>query len=508
MRVQRSLRDRGYARLFGLLVLALVGSGCGYQPAPVAPPPGSPNAAAPSQPTAAPAAGAAPVSPIAAAVPTGPLPAMLWDAEPATPAWAGGRKDEPFDVKQFLESRAAPADNAAPLYFAALAELSGNMYPLQLPPGAAWPWRAPVPPQVKTLSDSIDGFSDTRRMWSGVFPVADLERVLAAAQPALSKLDAAQQNSRCVFVTGLGIDAMAPHAQASRTVARLAVMRMYRARVTGDFAAVGLAVRQTLRLSRDLRPRGMHVVQLVSAVFDGMVFTAISDLMRAQRGLTVEHCDGLLALLAEHEARGIPSTEEGIRMEYIIARNEIEAVRAGRHPLGDPSSPFAPSPQGKPKPDLDWEEEVAACNRVFARLLTMAAQPSHEILANQLVAKARLALRGETAVLVRTLAPALDTAFDVTSRRQAQWAAAVCLVAIRRYQLAHGSFPADLDTAAREAGVAVPMDPYSGQAMHYRLADGRPLVYSVGPDQKDDGGRIEWNLSPNGPGDYVFRLEP
>jgi hypothetical protein len=53
---------------------------------------------------------------------------MLPGGEPGVPAWAGQDKDEPFDVKQFLESRAAPEENAAPLYFAAMAEISVGMY--------------------------------------------------------------------------------------------------------------------------------------------------------------------------------------------------------------------------------------------------------------------------------------------------------------------------------------------------------------------------------------------
>ena len=35
---------------------------------------------------------------------------------------------------------------------------------------------------------------------------------------------------------------------------------------------------------------------------------------------------------------------------------------------------------------------------------------------------------------------------------------------------------------------AVPPDRYTGNPLSYRLQDGRPLVYSVGPDQKDDAG--------------------
>ena len=100
---------------------------------------------------------------------------MLRDGGPKVPTWAGQQKDEPFDVKQFLESRAAPADNAAPLYFAALAELGPDMY---AGPGAPawWPWRAPAPPRVGSLGQSIGKLSNADQLRAGAFPLAEVER--------------------------------------------------------------------------------------------------------------------------------------------------------------------------------------------------------------------------------------------------------------------------------------------------------------------------------------------
>jgi hypothetical protein len=48
-----------------------------------------------------------------------PAPASSTSAEDI-PDWAGERTDEPFDVRAFIENRAAPADNTAPLYVEAL----------------------------------------------------------------------------------------------------------------------------------------------------------------------------------------------------------------------------------------------------------------------------------------------------------------------------------------------------------------------------------------------------
>ena len=35
------------------------------------------------------------------------------------------------------------------------------------------------------------------------------------------------------------------------------------------------------------------------------------------KGLTIEHCDRMLALLLEHEARSISAYSEGLRAEYV-----------------------------------------------------------------------------------------------------------------------------------------------------------------------------------------------
>ena len=64
----------------------------------------------------------------------------------------------------------------------------------------------------------------------------------------------------------------------------------------------------------------------------------------------------------------------------------------------------------------------------------------------------------------------------------------------------------DLAAAAKEAGLSsVPIDIYSGEALHYNVLDGRPVLYSVGSDQIDDGGLVDWNYGQQ-PGDFVLLL--
>jgi hypothetical protein len=82
----------------------------------------------------------------------------------------------------------------------------------------------------------------------------------------------------------------------------------------------------------------------------------------------------------------------------------------------------------------------------------------------------------------------------VNSPRKFAWAqAAVNLArtacALERHRLAHGKYPETLDALAPQFIAKVPPDPIGGQPLHYRLTDdGHFILYSVGWNEKDDGG--------------------
>ena len=63
-----------------------------------------------------------------------------------------------------------------------------------------------------------------------------------------------------------------------------------------------------------------------------------------------------------------------------------------------------------------------------------------------------------------------------------------------------------LDAAAAETALkTTPIDPYSGQPLRFTTVAGRPTIYSVGKDMKDDGGLADWKFGAQ-PGDYLFVL--
>jgi hypothetical protein len=81
------------------------------------------------------------------------------------------------------------------------------------------------------------------------------------------------------------------------------------------------------------------------------------------------------------------------------------------------------------------------------------------------------------------------------------------LLAVERYRLQTGAWPAKLEELTPGLLKAVPLDPFDGKLLRYRRFSDGIVVYSVGPDSTDDGGEVElalgtWRPAP----DVGYRL--
>jgi hypothetical protein len=74
---------------------------------------------------------------------------------------------------------------------------------------------------------------------------------------------------------------------------------------------------------------------------------------------------------------------------------------------------------------------------------------------------------------------------------QAQLDLARVACVLERYRLVHGEYPESLDALTPRFIAKVPHDIINGQPLHYRRTHGGQLIlYSVGWDEKDDGGNV------------------
>ena len=84
---------------------------------------------------------------------------------------------------------------------------------------------------------------------------------------------------------------------------------------------------------------------------------------------------------------------------------------------------------------------------------------------------------------------ALEGTLSRMLKAQAARELALSAVALKRYQLRHGEYPAGLADSSPEFVSEIPRDPVDGNPLRYKLnGDGSLLLYSIGEDGKDDGG--------------------
>jgi hypothetical protein len=101
--------------------------------------------------------------------------------------------------------------------------------------------------------------------------------------------------------------------------------------------------------------------------------------------------------------------------------------------------------------------------------------------------------------ITRLLMPAVSKLGAGFRRQHAEVRCLIAALAAERYRRAHGRWPESLAQLTPQLLGEVPLDPYDGKPLRFkRLAVG-VLVYSVGPDEADDGGVLDPE-SPGRPG--------
>jgi hypothetical protein len=93
------------------------------------------------------------------------------------------------------------------------------------------------------------------------------------------------------------------------------------------------------------------------------------------------------------------------------------------------------------------------------------------------------------APLTSVLAPALVRVFQAVSKGEAWSLLAAAGVGVCRYALQHGRLPSDWADLVPQVIPFVPVDPFEGKPLRMKLLEEEVVIYSVGPDFQDDGGR-------------------
>lgn len=112
-------------------------------------------------------------------------------------------------------------------------------------------------------------------------------------------------------------------------------------------------------------------------------------------------------------------------------------------------------------------------------------------------------------ILESMFLPNFTKATQTLARNQTLADEAQTVCALERYRLAHGRYPESLEALVPQFIDKLPHDIIGGRPLHYRRTDdGRFLLYSIGWNEKDDGGTVAPNRDGREDlenGDWVWR---
>jgi hypothetical protein len=210
--------------------------------------------------------------------------------------------------------------------------------------------------------------------------------------------------------------------------------------------------------------------------------------------------------LAEEDR--FPLFETVVRGERGYAHDVLSNLAKKEWPLADDADDWGLTGAERRSADLQRIKLRAAHAehlRASARMLEIARLPLHQRAeALAALAKEQQPVKSPAASVVRACC-ALDNAERLA---KAHSRCLIVAIAAERYRQARGEWPASPDALVPGYLDAVPLDPFDGRPVRYRLADGGVIVYSVGPDGVDNKGRLA-SKNPNEPGtDLGWRLWP
>jgi hypothetical protein len=149
------------------------------------------------------------------------------------------------------------------------------------------------------------------------------------------------------------------------------------------------------------------------------------------------------------------------------------------------------------------QDDLASHQRLSAKCRESAAKPYYQ--SRQGMQGMDAAIRERpVGVLTAMLAPALSRFAEMAALADARRATARAALAAARYRAAHGKLPDKPEDLLGESMPLWPSDPFDGKPLRWKQTGKELVIYSIGPDCKDDGGTpLETSRST---GDIAFRV--
>ncbi len=308
-------------------------------------------------------------------------------------------------------------------------------------------------------------------------------------------------------------------ANGMREIAR-ALQRSSMARLgQGDVAGTIDDQVAMLQLARHVGRQGTMVEHLIALAIEGMAHRSISQTIFSDK-CTAEDLARLAAEL-KAQSRVLPVGPLHLQSERVAVLDAVIHIgRNGPIPWNGNFSNTALGINSQPptvgdellRASIDWETVCVTLNEIFDKLEKALASdgasrataieqfeaelkaieqefgtPKKKILSALAGRGSRSTMAGN--ILATTITPGVRQLSDADRRSAAQHSLNEVAVALQRFRLEHGKYPMQLDELVPVFLAEVPLDPFTGGPLVYKPDKGDPfLLYSRGPNKKDDGG--------------------
>jgi hypothetical protein len=386
----------------------------------------------------------------------------------------------PLTFEEFQGLNATP--NAAPFYRAAFALIRPSREQLgQVLKLGEDTWSEPGPPSVD-LQQQANQYLGSERVTR-----------------ALELIDEANRMSWCLWVEDYssGYGTVIPHLSYVREVAKLILLRARLRYAAGDQEGAVADVQSAMRLAASLEFDRFTISELVQDSCLERSVTAIAQ-MAETAPMSAQAAGALGKSLVAAEP--LLDVTEALRMEAAIMYDVSEKL-LGEWDIG--RVPEVPDRGQLPRRWLEWRLLVSYPFRPLYRLeqtrliqynnalISLSQQPYYMAKDRLRTLEVSLHLDHRAFHLVSWLASTLTKLQSRAAKTQALLRAASVGLALEAYRDAEGAYPESLAVLSPQYFPEVPVDPFTGKGLVYRLTDHEVLVYSIGDNGKDDRGLKE-----------------
>ena len=330
-------------------------------------------------------------------------------------------------------------------------------------------------------------------------PWADLkeaQRLLVKCQPELALLhDAAARGGAARYPTNFkaGTAMLLVHIQQLRSVARLLDLEARVKAHEGDAQGAAESIHALFKLAGSLEHEPTLISQLVRIAIDGVGRQTLEELLPH-----TAFGDGDLAFL---QADLLATDYEAAMVRTLQSERALSLEH-----FRDPGN------LGSGVSSLTWRltrgQDLRKFLSVMEQSIDIASQPAKASRA-AMDEFERSLTKANSSVVHRARYPLTSLIFDPHTtfawnvRGTAASRIAATALAVQRHRRTHGALPKLLQDLSPELLSSIPTDPFDGQPLRYAVRGAGFVVYSIGENGKDDGGKGDYHGKP----DVVFTVK-